>query len=76
MLNERIDRGLEPSGGSDDDSIGFMARGNLRKKKEWHKGRFYQDMTEFYSKTDRKRIWTKPSDEMRPEMSRIGSLDL
>ena len=76
MIDERIDRGLEPSGGSEDDNIGFMAKGKLRKKKEWHKGRFYQDMTDFYSKSDRKRIWTKPSVELRPGMSRIGSLDL
>ena len=53
MIDERIDRGLEPSGGNEDDNIGFMAKGKLRKKKEWHKGRFYQDMTDFYSKSDR-----------------------
>ena len=53
ILDKRIDRGLEPAGGNEENSIGFMAKGKLRKKKVWHKSRFYHEMSDFYSSSER-----------------------
>ena len=77
ILDERLDRGLEqPAGGYEDVLIGFMAKGKLRKKKLWHKSRFYHDMTNFYSASERHRIWTKPTIELKKGMSRVESMAL
>jgi len=76
ILDDRINRGLEPAGGNEEDSIGFLAQGKLRKKKTWHKGRFYHDMTDFYARDSRQRIWTKPTVELRKGMSKGGSMFL
>ena len=53
-----------------------MAKGKLRKKKTWHKGRFYHDMTDFYASSNRQRMWTKPTVELRPGMIGGGSMIL
>ena len=70
ILDDRVTRGLEPTGGNAEDTIGFMAQGKLAKKKTWHKGRFYQEMTNFYAHTDRQRIWTAPTIELSDRVGR------
>ena len=53
-----------------------MAKGKLRKKKLWHKSRFYHDMTNFYSAAERQRMWTKPTVELRKGFSKVESMTL